>query len=282
MNAYQPVVLDPDNPLGNYVGVYEAKAVDERVRSIRKKSGGAVTALLLYLIESKIIDSVIVAKRSKGLRGEAILARTPKEILDAAGSRWSIVPYTLGLKEKLSSSDVNRVAFVGLPCQAQFLRQMKMFPLMESDFGRKIHLIISLFCMGTFTVEGFLNYIKRSFSIDPDNVVSIDIENDKLIVKHQDGEIEISIQEALYYLQHGCLTCPDYAGLFADISAGRSIKEGYTLLITRNKYADKIVHEAHDNGYISIVEADNESIKFVADKSREKILRSYKYLSRIL
>lgn len=282
MVAYQPVILDPENPLGAYTNVYEARAVDKRVRSLRRESGGAVTALLLYLLENHVIDAVIVAKRSRGFRGEAIVAKTPEEILDAAGSRWSIVPYTLELKEKLTSSEVGRVAFIGLPCQAQFLNQMKRFPLMESDFGRKIHLIISLFCIGTFAVESFIDYIKRSYSVEPDNITSIDIVDDKLLVKHDRGEIEIPIKDALYHLQHGCLTCPDYTGVFADISAGRSPRTGYTILITRSKYADKIVHEAGDKGYIELVKVDEATVKSIAEKSREKIMRSYKYLARVL
>ncbi len=282
MNAYQPVVIDPENPLGNYIGIYEARSKDPRVLGRKKHGGGAVTSILLYLLEYKIIDAVIVAKRKKGLTGETILAQKPEDILEAAGTRWSIVPYTLGLKEKLSSSDVKRVAFVGLPCQAQFLRQMKMFPLMESDFSRKIYLIISLFCMGTFAVESFLNYMKSSYSIEPDTIESIEVHGENLVIRHVKGVLEIPIKEALYYLQHGCLTCPDYTGLFADLSAGRSPREGYTLLITRTKHADKIVREATDKGYIELKHADDEVVKYIVDKSREKILRSYKYLAQVL
>ncbi len=283
--AYQPVVIDPENPLGYYTEIYLAQTADERVK--RKlgpdyKGGGAVTSILLYLVEHGVVDAVVVARRKKGLYGETIIAKTPEEILEATGPKWSIVPYTLGLREKLTSMDVGRVAFVGLPCQAQFLRQVKMFPLMESDFSKKIYLIISLFCMGTFAVESFLNYIKKSYHVSPDEIENISINGDELVVKHVRGEIRIPIRDALFHLQHGCLTCPDYTGLFADLSAGKALKPGFTLLITRTKLADKIVREASNTGYLKLSEPDEESLKIVIEKAREKIMRSYKYLSTVL
>ncbi len=281
MAGVQPIVLDVEHPIGTYVNIYEARALDPRIASMRRK-GGAVTAILLYLLEKGIIDSVIVARKKKGLKGEAFLAKTPEEVLQAAGSKWSIVPYTLGLKEKLLSPDVRKTAFVGLPCQAQFLRQMKMFPLMESDFSRKIYLIISLFCMGTFAVESFLNYMHRSYRLQPEDIVNIEVVKDKLLIIHRSGELEIDISEALPYLQHGCLTCPDYTGVFADISAGRSPESDYTVLITRNKLADKIVKDAAGEGYIELHEASVKTMDAILEKGREKVFRSYKYLSAVL
>lgn len=282
MIGYQPVVIDPEHPIGTYVNVYEARAIDERVRRLEKTKGGAVTAILLYLLEEKLVDTVIVARKKKGLKGEAYLARSPEEILEAAGPKWSIVPYTLGLKEKLVSPDVRKAVFVGLPCQAQFLRQMKMFPLMESDFSRKIYLIISLFCMGTFAVESFLDYMYRSYKIGPDDIVGIEVKGEELVVRHTSGELSIKIEEALPYLQHGCLTCPDYTGVFADISAGSSPTPGYTILITRNKLADKVVRDAANKHYVEIHEAPLRIIEEISEKGRDKIFRSYRYLSAVL
>ncbi|OYT38869.1 MAG: coenzyme F420 hydrogenase [Desulfurococcales archaeon ex4484_58] len=282
MIAYQPIVLDPDKPLGNYIVVYDARTRDQRVRERKKTGGGAVTSFVIYLIEKNIVDAVVVARRKKGLVGEIVVARSAEEILSTVGNRWSVVPYTLKLREILSSSNIRRVVFVGLPCQAQFLKQMKMFPLMESDFSSKIYLIISLFCMGTYAIEGFIDYMKRTYSIKAEDIVDIHVAGDKLVVKHSSGVLEIPISETLYYLQHGCLTCPDYTGVFSDLSAGMSSKPGYTLLIVRNKLVDKLLHEAETHGYLELEEASTESIEYVINKSREKMRKAYEYLSHIL
>ena len=280
MTGYQPVIIDPEHPIGAYIGVYEARASDERLRGPGR--GGAVTSILVYMLEEGLVDTVIVARKKKGLMGEAYIAHSPREVIEAAGPRWSIVPYTLGLKEKLVSPEVGKAVFVGLPCQAQFLRQMKMFPLMESDFSRKIYMIISLFCMGTFAVESFLDYMKRSYRISPDDIEGVEVKGDVLIIHHSRGQLSIKIEEALPYLQHGCLTCPDYTGVFADISAGRSPTPGYTVLITRNNLADKIVRDAAEKGYIEAREPGPDILNAIIEKSREKIIRSYRYLSAVL
>jgi len=281
MVSFQSFIIDPEYPMGMYIHVYEAEAKDSRIKE-RGKAGGAVTAILLYLLEEKIVDTIIVARKKHGLRGETYVVKTPEEILEAVGSIWSVVPYTLGLKEKLLSPEVKKSVFVGLPCQAQFLRQMKMFPLLESDFSSKIYLIISLFCMGTFAIESFLSYVHTSYRVSPDDITSVEIVKDKLLIKHVKGELTISVDEVLPYLQHGCLTCPDYTGVFADISAGRSPESESTLLISRNKMADKIIRDAASKGYIGIREASVKVIDNAIEKSREKILRSYKYVSTLI
>ncbi len=277
--AFHPTTIDPSNPLGTYIGAYLARPTD---KSIRTKNGGAVTAILLYLLDKKKIDGVVVARKKKGIKGEVILARTKEEILRAAGNRWSIVPYTMKLKETLVSSDIKRVAFVGLPCQAQFLRQMKMFPLMESDFAHKIYVIISLFCMGTFAVESFADYLERYHRIPLEEVENIDIKEDYLVISYSGNKLKLPIETVIYHIQHGCLVCPDYTGIFADISAGRASIENYTLIITRNKFADKIVNEAASEGYLEIKNASKEEIRRASEKALEKLNRSMKYIMRIL
>jgi len=277
--AFQPTTIDPSNPIGSYVGAYLARPTD---KEIRIKGGGTVTAILLYLIEKKKIDGVVAAKKTKGITGEVVLARTKEEILRAAGNRWSIVPYTMKLKETLMSADIKRVAFVGLPCQAQFLRQMKMFPLVESDFANKIYVIISLFCMGTFAVESFADYLERNYRVPLEKIERIDIEGDYLVIVYPGNVLKLPIDSIIYHIQHGCILCPDYTGVFADISAGKSSREGYTLLLTRNRFADSIIRNATIEGYIELTEASSEEIETVKKKALDKLNRSIKYIMRIL
>lgn len=277
--AFQPTTVDPSNPLGSYIGAYLARPTDKKVRV---EGGGAVTAILLYLLDNKKIDGVVTAKKTRGIKGEIVLARTRNEILRAAGNRWSIVPYTMRLKETLMSTDIKRVAFVGLPCQAQFLRQMKMFPLMESDFANKIYVIISLFCMGTFAVESFADYLVRNYNVPLEEVENIDIEGDYLIIIYSGKELRLPIDSIIYHIQHGCILCPDYTGVFADISAGRASREGYTLILTRNRFADNIVNNAAHDGYLEISEAPEEELRYAREKALDKLNRSVKYITRIL
>ncbi len=281
--SFLGLVVSPDKPLGEYVKIYLARSRDPQVLEKKPGSGGAVTSILLYMLEERLVDAVVVARKTKGLQGEVVVARRKEEILEAAGSRWSIVPFTLKLKEILLSSNVRRAALVGLPCQAQYLFQVKNYPLLETDFSEKIGFIISLFCMGTFATEAFLSYIARSKGIAPETIENVRFEEGKIVVVHEKGVLRLPIGEIIQYMQLGCLICPDYTGVFADISAGVSkYKPGYTVLIARNEESKKIIEDASKKGYLELVEADEKVVERLESEARDKIARATKYMATIL
>ncbi len=281
--GFPGLVVSLDKPLGEYVGAYVGRATDPEILYRRASSGGAVTALLLYMLDKGIVDAVVVAKKIKGLQGEIVVARSREEVLEAAGSKWSVLPFTLRLKETLSSVRIKRAALVGLPCQAQFLYQVKNYPILETDFGEKIGFVISLFCMGTFATEAFLSYIQKSKGVPAERIVSIRTERGRLIVVHEGGELELTTEEVLPYMQLGCLLCPDYTGVFADISAGScEFLPKHTILITRTEMGDDLLKGAAEEGYIELREAESAVVEGIANKATMKIKRSMEYMAKIL
>lgn len=276
-------IVSKDKPIGDYIALYLARSKIERAEGYERGRGGAVTALLIYLLDKKIIDAVIVTKKTRGLEGEIIVAKTREDLLEAAGTRWSVLPYTAKLRESLMEEDIQRVAIVGLPCQAQFLRQMQLYPLLETDFSKKISLIISLFCMGTYASEAFIAFLKRVYKLNPEDIIDIQLRGDTLYVKMPDEEKTIPTQEILPYVQLGCLICPDYTGIFSDISAGLSeVHLGYTVLIARNKNAVKIIQEAEDAGYIETKPGTLDIVEEVKFRAEAKLIRAVKYASMLL
>ncbi len=276
-----PIPLD--KPFGEYVSIYLARALDDEIRVRRIGSGGAVTGLLLYMLENNIVDAVVTARKKEGLRGEIIVARSRSELLQAAGNKWSVLPFTLKLKETLSDESIRDVAMVGLPCQAQFLWQMKLFPVLETDFSQKIKFIISLFCIGTFATEAFLDSIKRIYGIDPEKVISINIVGDSVVIRYDGEKKEILLAEAVPYMQLGCLVCPDYTGVFSDVSAGISEQApGYTILIARNEKADQIIRGAMEKKYLELRKAPPHILEEIEIKARAKLIRAQKYMSLVL
>lgn len=281
--SFYGLAVSPDKSLGEYVKIYLARSKDPEVIKRKPGSGGAVTTLLLYMLDEGIVDAVVVAKKIKGLQGEVIVARKREEILEAAGSRWSVIPFTLKLKDTLLSSDIRKAALVGLPCQAQYLYQVKNYPLLETDFSDKIGFIISLFCIGTFATEAFLAYIHRVKGIPSEKIYNIKFEKGSLIIVHDEGELKLSVEEVLPYMQLGCLICPDYTGIFADLSAGISEHyPGYTVLIARNNEANKVVRNAAEKSYLELKEAGPTVIEELEIKAKGKITRAMNYMTKIL
>ncbi len=276
-------VVVPKDPLGDFIRVYLAWAKDEEIRRRRAGSGGAVTAFLIYLLEEGEVDAVLVARKAEGLKGVVQLARSKEDVLKAAGDKWNVVPYTKELGEALRSADFGKVAIVGLPCQAQFLAQMRLMPLMESDFSEKIRVVISLFCFGTFATDAFISFLEREHGLKPERVASILLRGENIVVMSIDGRrITIPIKEALRYIQHGCLVCPDYTGIFADLSAGISESHlGKTVLMVRNEETLKLLKDAETKGYLNLEPAPPEVFEELEMKAEAKKNRAIRYLSMI-
>ncbi|WP_240912030.1 MULTISPECIES: Coenzyme F420 hydrogenase/dehydrogenase, beta subunit C-terminal domain [unclassified Thermococcus] len=271
-----------ENLLGNVFGIYLARATDEEILKRKVASGGAVTALLAYALEKGLIDGVVTAKRTEGLEGQAVVARTREELLETAGNKWSIVPFASRMKAKIEEEDLKNVAVVCLPCQAQFFGQMRDFPLLESDFGERIKYIVSLFCIGTFAFEAFLNYLRMKHGIMAQDIKDIVLKGDYLEIYHGDSVLSLPIKEVYSYLQAGCLVCTDYTGTWSDISAGFVESErGWTVLITRNLKAEELVKSAEKDGYIELRDG-SPVMGEVLKAAREKLARAQKNMMYLL
>ncbi|MCD6473568.1 MAG: Coenzyme F420 hydrogenase/dehydrogenase, beta subunit C-terminal domain [Thermoplasmata archaeon] len=267
-----------EKPLGDYVAIYTGKS-GRKIATEGAAGGGAITSFLCYLLDNGIIDGVVAARKSKGLEGEIVVARTRDDIIKSAGSRWQVLPFTLKLKETIENESLRSMAIVGLPCQINFLRQMKTFPLLETDFSNKISMLISLFCFGTFAQESVLSYVREKYGIEPSSIEEIKI-SQKALKFIGDKEVEIKFDEITKYMQVGCLLCPDYTGIASDISAGTV--EDKTFIIVRNNEANEMLKDANKKGYIEIENVNEIEIERVEKKATEKIKRASSYIAQLL
>jgi len=267
--------------LGQFYGVYLARARDEEILRRKIASGGAVTALLCYALDRGLVDGVVTSKRVKGFEGRAIVARNKKELLETAGNSWSIVPFAARIKAKIEEEDLKNVAIVCLPCQAQFFGQMREFPILETDFGNRIRYILSLFCMGTFAFEAFLNYLRVRYGIRAEEIKDIRLGREFLEVHHDDTVLAIPLKEAYSYLQTGCLVCTDYTGVWSDISAGFVENEpGWTVVITRNGRGEELVKGAEKEGYLELRDGSH-TLGEVLKRAREKVARAQRNMAQL-
>lgn len=137
----------PDQ-LRRYVGDYEqcyfTCAADEAVRA-NAASGGSVSALLIYLLESGQIDGALVCQtvlRDGKPRPEFAIARTREEIMAAQGSKYAAVYFANNALPLIQEFD-GRLAVVALPCDATILQRTR---AKNAALDAKIALVITLFC----------------------------------------------------------------------------------------------------------------------------------------
>jgi coenzyme F420 hydrogenase subunit beta len=245
--AWQP-------PIGRVMETSIARAADNKIRK-KATDGGVVTALLLHLFKSGRIDGAIVTKQTGPSMREPFLAVSEEDILSAAGfffdtsqgmKRFSDYYSTysqISQFHPLISKGLQRVAFVGTPCQIKSVRRMQTLNIMPSD---SIKFCLGLFCSGNFVFgKKEQQKIAKIGGFQLKDIKKINIKDD-LIVHLNSGEVKtIMLDELEFMKRFACYFCPDYSAEYADVSfGGIGAEQGWTTVITRTPVGRAIVADA--------------------------------------
>jgi len=217
--------------LGVYRGSYVGYAGEEIIR-IKGASGGVVTALLVHALEKGIIDCAIVAgfNKEKPWLTEAKLAKSKKEIIDAAQSKYAVVPVNMLFREAVKAG-CQRVGIVGLPCHIHAVRKMQYYDI-PRDIAGKIKLTIGLFCASQFYFEGTRHILVEWCGVDDmEEIANLEYRGGEwpghFVVKLHSGEtITIDRHRYVYhmlmpnYKRDRCEMCIDWSSELADIAVG--------------------------------------------------------------
>jgi coenzyme F420 hydrogenase subunit beta len=265
-----------EEEFGVFRRIAVAKARDNELLKLCQ-DGGVVTALLLYALNNKIIDSAAVSgiSRDKLLYPVAKLATTHEEILDCAGTRYTCSPNLLALAEAADQKKVS-TAFVGTPCQIRAVRKMQMHGL---KLASHVNLLIGLMCSECFTYEGLMEeHIHEKLGIDLRNVKGMNIKG-KMIVTMKSGSAKtIPLAEVKQYVRKGCGFCSDLSSELADISAGGLGLNGSTFTIIRTRRGEELFSEAESSGVLeSRKVSDGSSALNLLRRLSKKKRSSYSY-----
>ena len=83
------------------------------------QEGGFVSAMLIWLMKHDYIDAALTSfMEGDGTTWKALpgIARTPEDVLKAAGSRYTYSANTMALKQA-QEEGLSRLALVGMSCQ---------------------------------------------------------------------------------------------------------------------------------------------------------------------
>jgi coenzyme F420 hydrogenase subunit beta len=246
-------------PIGRMLNLTVARAADPDIRA-KATDGGVVTALLLHLFDMGRIDGAVVSGSVGAFHREPLLAVTREEILGAAGFHFDTVhgmTYFSGLFSAMYSSFVpsvlklgdvtrrrlDRVAFVGTPCQINALRRMEALGIVPSG-SIKYH--FGLFCSGNFAFgEAERRRLEELGGFKWDDVNKVNVK-EELMLHLKGGEVRtVPIKELDFMKRYACRYCGDYTAEFADISfGGIGSPEGWTTLIIRSPLGRAVVADA--------------------------------------
>ena len=117
----------------------QLRSLDESMKE-HVQDGGAVTAILLKQVTTGGGAVVAGVDEEKPWFPVPVLADDREKIIECAGTKYTSAPMITALKQA-ERDGLDKVAFVGTPCQIHALRRRK---------NKVDALAIGLFCMETF------------------------------------------------------------------------------------------------------------------------------------
>lgn len=247
-------------------------------KRIRSASGGALTAILMYLLKMGEIDGVIASVPVMAPIGkphyEMRVMRTIKELDEARSSHYHPLSYDKVLKELRKVP--GRYAIVGVPC---ILRGIKRLP---KEFRDKIRYTFGMACSKNVTGQ-FLDCLARqegilqgeTFIANQRDKVGISNANNfntyfrlpnRVIRRSRFKTAWTNMWRNYFFTPECCLYCPDFYGVDADLSAkdgwGRLSSDplGVSLLVVRNPELVVILEKLSESKKLFLERCDADEV----------------------
>jgi len=255
--------------------MYLAWSSDEAI--LRKaESGGVVTSLLKFALDTKRVDAVVAIKARDGNRYDGIpaLISDPEELIATAGSLHCVtVNIPRYIKEYLDGAFDMKLAVVGKPCDIRGIIEL----VKREQINLDNLLLIGLNCTGTLLPVLAERMIAEEFGVDPLDVVGEDIEDGKLIIRLKDGTEKTKdlkeLEEKGYGRRENCRRCEIKIPTMADIACGKwgvTDKKATFVEVCSDKGAE-FFEEAIKAGYINVEHPDDKAIVERREKEQEAI-----------
>lgn len=266
-----------DNLIGDIKSAWKVRSLREHQR----QDGGAVTAFLEYMLDSKMIEAAVVACQSPEIPWLPIAKRvTDKEQLyDCGGTIYShaqvVSEMIEGFKEGFSKQ-----AVVGTSCNIDAIERMESHPagFFTVDTDASVFKI-SLFCMESFNYADLAKFLKND-GIEIKDVKRFAIAGGKFTVNLDDGERSWPVKDLDSAAATSCSYCQDLTGMNSDLSCGNiGSDEGWTTVLVRSTMGEKVLQGAIEARIIEAEQLEAKSVRTVANSARFKKNKYYKLKS---
>jgi coenzyme F420 hydrogenase subunit beta len=258
---------------GQYQQLLLVRAADDKVHELGQ-DGGFVSAMLIWLMKHDYIDAALTSfLEGDGSSWKALpgIARTPEDVLRAAGSRYTYSANTLALKQA-QEEGLSRLALVGMSCQSSVLPIM--WKRKVGKIGKPFLFNIGLLCSKTFDDAIFEELFLAKYGLKKEEMVKMNIKGAFQIWMKDGSFHEIDLKECHQWTREGCKTCPDFAAEHADISTGGIGEDNaWTLCVVRTDLGVEVMNRMIADGSVIARPAE-------ADATAMKLLKLLSTVSR--
>jgi coenzyme F420 hydrogenase subunit beta len=273
----RPAESRRDPVIGTYLRVWEAWATDPEIR-YRGSSGGALTALVSWLVGHGIDLVAASADSSRPTRTVPVRITSEEEAAESAGSRYA--PTCIAAHPALRSAG----AVVGKPCESAAIRSL------GAPRSGEGPLLLSFFCAGTPSQAATEGLVKDLGGED-DVVTEMWYRGrgwpGRFSVVTARGTESLSYDESWGKrlgpaVQWRCKICPDGVGELSDVTAGdfwQADERGYPVfeeddgrsaLVARTPRGLALVEEAIAAGVIEAAPVDMRRVALVQPYQRQR------------
>lgn len=263
-----------DDPLwGPLIAMRAGHATDPELRRTGS-SGGALSALLVHLLDSGAVDHVVqvAADPALPIGNRTVCSSTRDEVLAAAGSRYAPSGPLEGLERYLASSA--RHAFVGKPCDVAALAALRQ---VDPRVAVRFPYLLSFFCAGVPSLAGAREVLGQLQAPEAQLAAFRYRGNGWpgfATARLRDGtERRMSYADSWgkilsRHVQFRCKICPDGTGGFADVVCADAWeadvrgypvfdeREGSSLIVSRTAGGEALIAAAVAAGRLQVAPFD--------------------------
>jgi coenzyme F420 hydrogenase subunit beta len=255
-------------------------------------SGGGLSGMLLYLLDSGAVDAVVQTTASDALPigNAATVSQNADEIIAAAGSRYApSAPLSeLGTQLAAHKAHGTRHAFVGKPCDAAALRALT---ARDAEIAAAFPVILSFFCAGVPSHKGGEEVLAK-LGTDLKSTAKFRFRGNgwpgqATALGHDGKERSMSYHESWggvlsRHVQMRCKLCADGTGVAADIvcadawesdAAGYPVFEeapGISLIVARTDLGARLLAEAQTAGHLKTEPFNVDTLAAIQPGQRER------------
>jgi coenzyme F420 hydrogenase subunit beta len=283
-----------DHPLwGPLIAVRTGAATDPDLRH-HASSGGALSALLVYLLDTGSVDRIVqvAASTASPIENATVETVCAEGVRRAAGSRYGPSAPLADLDRQLASP--GRFALVGKPCDIAAARALARH---DARVAEKVPVMLSFFCAGVPSLHGTQAILDR-LKVDAGALATFRYRGDGwpgrcTAMLSDNASASMSYAESWgdilsKHVQFRCKICPDGSGGFADVVCGDAWHcdergypafeehEGRSLVLTRSGSGEDLVRRTIAAGYLSADEIGADDIETMqpSQASRKRLVLS--------